>query len=1450
MADRPPEFIASWLKDNMHRMDGPEQYLGTEPGAVRKSWDSASVRWLMAASWPYMQAAGNLSIPAVYDAVNKGREDFLCDRFYLPATPRDLGLLERGGIPVFGIESRHQLRDFDVVGTSISYTVLFMNFCRLLTLSGVPLRRKDRARNRGDYPMVLVGGQAYCAPGFMDPVVDAVFLGEVEDEPGNGGISSVNEKISAFKTEGSWKEDRLYCYERLAAEFNYLYFPQFTEVEYDYQDRGLPHASKQVKAIRPKLPGMKYPFRGRKVRNLDNVSLITSAPILFSDPGMGAGDVEAQRGCPAWSIPQDALVEVAGHGVVPFAQVRAGDSIRIGSVYRRVAAVALHGEKYTIRVQTRQGHVLECTPEHEVYAVRGPVPESARSKRGWLDSAPRVWVHAEELREGDYLLRTVGGVSWPAWSVEIVHPELEYRVGRGRALRFYETLFPEEVTEEVGWFLGMVTGDCYIRSNQLEFRLERSADRVRAKLREVVKALFDVDLTEYPAPDGESIHCNLNSARLVRWLSSNFGIRDTISRKRVPAVIFQSPRDVVAAYLSALYDCNGTALIPKSESSSVSIRYVVYAEAQVREVSELLRMLGLPSAVRSEERILARDGSPARRTSIKWECRTTAADTCEAYSWLMSLEDFKGRHLDWFRPPVHLERCTAQGGLQYLAVSGSVPARVTAVMDVDVPGPQAFNVSGIYVHNCSFCRLSWVTKPYRQESTDNTVRRAKEWRRNMGSLEMSPFGPDFPMGTNKKELLARLMEEVSDEVDTSSMRIDDYIGDTGYSMLMAVGGQDSITLGLEGNSQRMRDLAGKGISDADVEEAVTRAIRAGIRKIKLYMITNWPGEEEGDVRRIIDLGRRLADIRESFGEAARGVRIQFSWTPLLIEAQTPLQWFAPTPPDYHLQEALVTLRDEYRIDVKLGTKAQPSKLAFFQACQRASRDAGEAIVDVIEELGTASWGGFAKDMKERLDAALVKHGFLNGLEDLFGERYSNDLFGWEHIDTGVSKSLMWSAYRQMVEFLEGTDAESYDQQFDAAYRGAEWIARCDEKCSGKACGCCDKEDLELRREYVQYKDRDLEEKPVQPLDQTTVAFMVRSRVVRPEKYRYVTDDSYRFIIRRAAYRARDESGDRYPYIAKRTVRLASESVKYRDRSAGTDYFEFGMTRPLGELNLNLYMGTLGRHLSPWLELDSWGYFPADGKMPSSPVSLWELEVAESEETLNTAFRRWDEAEEVPVLLRSETFYAGAQQQEADAKKHVSDFWLVRDGSRLVLRMLLTGQLGPYQAHAVLLGKASWIEAAARTAFRLDFFGAVSTLQGSLLSPVCSGCGAAVPAGLLGTVFDMEYCPRCKDEASGKVAGALGVQELSLGVQGESADARFLCTVTTECPRCTGRISGTSSMLRSRMLSSAIWRLRKKKRTGPAPGSACATRRARRDAETGPGVEGGPPGGLDVLAVGV
>ncbi len=949
---RTPGQIQAFLDANSHRMDLPVQWLGTEPNAVRKPWDTALVRWCLAASWVYEAAAGNQSIPAVYKAINIGHDRFLADRTYLPATPRDMDLLIKHQIPMFGIESKHELRDFDVVGTSISYPVLSMSFVKLLTMSGIPARWRDRDPNT--HPMVMVGGLSYGAPEVLAPVVDCWWLGEVEDEPDNPGIADLTARIAGFTTSGRWHTDRLGCYTTLAREYRFLYFPRFVDVAYGYEDRrrvGVgPHDSKQVTGYRSTVDGMRMPLLKRHVRDLDAIAPLNDPPLLYADPAMGSGDIEVGRGCPAW---------------------------------------------------------------------------------------------------------------------------------------------------------------------------------------------------------------------------------------------------------------------------------------------------------------------------------------------------------------------------------------------------------------CSMCALSYRQKPYRQRSVGHVVEHAKTFANNMGSVRMAPFSPDFPMHTQRKALIAGLLEEVSDEVDAPTMRVDDFNADDQFVLLQVHGGMDAVTLGVEGNSQRMRDLIGKGTADADITEAVTRGIRAGIRKFKLFFISNMPGEDEGDVFRVLKLAKDLADIRESMHQPT--VQIQFSWTPLILDANTPMQWFAPQIGSRVLGDVFEGLR-ELNVAFKLGAKAEPNKAAFFQLCQRASRDVGEALLDAMLEADKACWGGVPRTFKDSLDDKLRAHGFANGLADCFDERFKTDMFGWEFISQGISNDLLWQTYLQMREFLELTDSHTYDSTYSADFQGAEWIDRCDSRCQGKTCGVCDGTDLRHRQRYIRAAagDRDISA-GIRRLDQTSQAIRVRAELAVPERNRMIGTDHWRFAIRRAAFRAIAATKPGAD-IAKRSIRFASDEVRHRDWTHGLDYVEFALTRPLDDPRIQTLIAAMDTELAPWLHITGWATASPHGPSLRSVVDLhhYDISVDDDPATITARLAWWRAADTVPMRLKVDGGYFAPATETVNAKDFATQIWAVKDGHRLHLRMLSRGRATPYSIYAALTGRPSWLSVADRPCIRLNVFVGADKHQQDFLRPSCVDCMFQIPVTVLHRPYDQYRCPQCLDRHRGVI----------------------------------------------------------------------------------------------------
>lgn len=133
----------------------PGRYLGNEHLAVHKPWDAATIRWALTYPEVYEVGSSNLGHIILYNILN-AQPGQLCDRSYLPGT--DLAAKMRDTqTPLFAVESKRSLQEFDILGFSLSYELGATNILEMLDLAGIPLTWLER--NSGNYPLIFAGGQ-------------------------------------------------------------------------------------------------------------------------------------------------------------------------------------------------------------------------------------------------------------------------------------------------------------------------------------------------------------------------------------------------------------------------------------------------------------------------------------------------------------------------------------------------------------------------------------------------------------------------------------------------------------------------------------------------------------------------------------------------------------------------------------------------------------------------------------------------------------------------------------------------------------------------------------------------------------------------------------------------------------------------------------------------------------------------------------------------------------------------------------------------------------------------------------------------------------------------------------------------------------------------------------------------------------------------------------------
>lgn len=313
------------------------------------------------------------------------------------------------------------------------------------------------------------------------------------------------------------------------------------------------------------------------------------------------------------------------------------------------------------------------------------------------------------------------------------------------------------------------------------------------------------------------------------------------------------------------------------------------------------------------------------------------------------------------------------------------------------------------------------------------------------------------------------------------------------------------------------------------------------------------------------------------------------------------------------------------------------------------------------------------------------------------------------------------------------------------------VHNCDSRCMGKTCGVCSSKDLQIRRSYIQgaANEVDVDLSNVQVIDQKSQVMRVRAKVHKSEEKRFVMNDHFRYAFRRAAYRAGVP-------IVKRSIKFATDNVRWKDWTCGADFVEFALLSKVNQAEMQSLVDGMNKELSathegtPTLQVSDFRLLPvtADTLRQDLGLSLYQMEMDVDRETAQAAIERFKEADYVKLLLKEQTRQAGLVTTEVNAKDHVEDLWLVKEGHRLFMRGLVRGKPSPYQVYAALFDKKSWIEAARYPAVRIESFVDADQDELNFFVPGCDKCGRTVPVNLLDKPYGT-HCPKCADEVSGR-----------------------------------------------------------------------------------------------------
>ena len=215
----------------------------------------------------------NIALPILYGLLNS-QPDVLAERVFAPWADME-AQMKAEGIPLFSLESRHPLKDFDIIGFSLGYELTYTNVLNMLDLAQIPVMSSERTES---HPLVIAGGGSTLNP---EPVADFIDFFVIGD-----GEEVLLELLDSFREWKGRAAPRKELFHRIAA-IPGIYVPSLYQVEY--------HADGMVKSITPTVAVAKPSIERRIINKLPPP--VTRPVVPYIEVVHDRGVVEIQRGC-------------------------------------------------------------------------------------------------------------------------------------------------------------------------------------------------------------------------------------------------------------------------------------------------------------------------------------------------------------------------------------------------------------------------------------------------------------------------------------------------------------------------------------------------------------------------------------------------------------------------------------------------------------------------------------------------------------------------------------------------------------------------------------------------------------------------------------------------------------------------------------------------------------------------------------------------------------------------------------------------------------------------------------------------------------------------------------------------------------------------------------------------------------------------------------------------
>jgi radical SAM superfamily enzyme YgiQ (UPF0313 family) len=295
---------------------------------------------------------------------------------------------------------------------------------------------------------------------------------------------------------------------------------------------------------------------------------------------------------------------------------------------------------------------------------------------------------------------------------------------------------------------------------------------------------------------------------------------------------------------------------------------------------------------------------------------------------------------------------------------------------------------------CRFCLAGGIYRPFRFRSKEALLASLEENRPRTRKIGL--VGACISDHPQIDGLCEDLLER-GYSISASSLRAGS-ISD-GLLSCLARSGQKTVTLAPEAASERLRDLLGKRMSDAEFFETVEKIIAHEIPNIKLYFMVGLPSETEGEVQEIAEMAKRVKHLMLAAAKDSRRLgRVTLSLNAFVPKPWTPFQWLG-------LDEVARVQQKTKRV---IKALKGASNIDYFSDLPQWG------YVQALLARGDRRVGGLlllAHRLKGQWKKAFQEWN-LNPDFYVYRRRSLEEIFPWDHLDVGLRKEHLLAEFRR------------------------------------------------------------------------------------------------------------------------------------------------------------------------------------------------------------------------------------------------------------------------------------------------------------------------------------------------------------------------------------------------------------------------------------------------------